>query len=137
MPVRDLCELHALWARLAHPWWMPAPHTWTWRRPDGKPQGFGPITADAPGLANLLWLSLDLGRPPQEYDASQNGLYTLLVMHSSTAKLFGEPLLDVAGLLPLREFAALLAGAGGSHPVERAYPLLSLLAERRMHRADA
>lgn len=130
--VKQLC------LRLGHPNWMPAPETWEWRRPDGSRQGFGPYWRQDPGMANLLWLAMDLHRPPAEYDASQNTLYTLLFTHGATATLWGQPLLDMAGVLPLKEFHHRLGSAPYAvHPVEMAYPLLYLLAERRLAHADA
>jgi hypothetical protein len=127
--VRAMCE------HLARPYWMPNPQAWIWARPDGKPQGFGVVAASNPGLANLLWLSMEMDRPPLSYDAAQNGLYSILITQGYGACVGGEPLLDVAGLLPLREFARQLEQPASGQIVEQAYPLLRLLAQRRLDHA--
>lgn len=128
LQVRQLCE------RLEHPNWMPNPGSWTWARPDGARQGFGLIWRDEPGLANLLWLSMDMGRPPATYDSARNTLYGLVLTQMTVAELDGELLTDWAGVLPLSEFHAKLGKAPVSkrNVLENAYPLLYLLAGRRL-----
>lgn len=132
---RDLNKVRALEARISHPYWMPHPDAWIWTRPDGMAQGFAPLIYSAPGLCNLLWLAMDHEKPPQYYDALSSALYMLLVVDRS-AKLLGEPLKDVAGLLSLRQFyEALPETSLAVDPVEHAYPLLRRLAARRLQHA--
>jgi len=126
--VRNLCH------RLGHPNWMADPTAWYWKRPDGMPQGFGLGWHAHPGLANLLWLSMDLEHPPQVYDGGTNPLYTSTIMFCGTSKLRDQALLDWTSLGSLQEFHDALpatAPAGGNS-LERAYPLLKLLAKRRL-----
>jgi len=133
---RDLLKVRAMYEQLESPFWMPSPGSWVWHRPDGAGQGFGLMAPHEPGLANLQWLALDMSHPPFSYDASRNLLYSLLQMRSYSARLNGEPLLDVAAVTPLEEFAALLPEKAESvHDVERTYPLLKVLAGRRLRHA--
>jgi hypothetical protein len=132
---RDLEKVRALTARISYPHWMHRPGTWTWTRPDGMSQGFSSMIYTQPGLCNLLWLAMDLDRPPEAYNALANPLYMLLVVNRD-AKLRGEPLTDMAALLTLRQFHDLLPESTAAvNPVEHAYPLLRLLAERRLDHA--
>jgi hypothetical protein len=132
---RDLEKVRALEARISHPYWMRNPETWTWTRPDGMSQGFASLMYTQPGLCNLLWLAMDMDRPPSLYNALANPLYMLLVINRA-AKLRGEPLTDAAGLLSLQQFHDLLPSASVAlDPVEHAYPLLKLLAARRLDHA--
>jgi hypothetical protein len=136
-PDKDLTRVRTLYKRLSDPHWMARPLEWFWAGPDGRPQGFAPLTYSNPGLANLLWLSLDMGSSPQCYDVNRNGLYMLLLLIGHSAQLDGEPLLDLASVLTLREFAARLpATASSGLGAESAYPLLKMLAERRLAHAD-
>jgi hypothetical protein len=134
---RDLEKVRALVARISHPFWMHRPEAWIWARPDGKPQGFASLMADQPGLCNLLWLATDLDVPPPEYDAMSNSLYMMLSTER-VARLAGYWLNDAAGLMSLRDFAAALDVELTRPPVsavERAYPLLRLLARGRLGHA--
>lgn len=129
--VRNMCH------QLGNPNWMANPRSWIWTRPDGLAQGFGPAWRESPGLANLLWLSMDFREPPQVYDATKNSLYMYLMMFAGSSKLHGLPLLDLAGLRSLQAFHTLLPAGetllAGGNSLERAYPLLKLLAQRRLH----
>lgn len=117
---------------------MEAPECWLWRRPDGLPQGFATISSKVPGLANLLWLAMGMDAPPATYNSDINGLYNLVLMEARGAKLAGQPLIEVAGLLPLQRFLALLPQqVASTQPMERAYPLLRVLALERLSHADA
>jgi hypothetical protein len=131
-PDSDLVKVRALCRHLADPFWMPRPRSWVWARPgDGQPQGFGLLAAASPGLCNLLWLSMEMDQPPQTYDAQANGLYLLLAMEGARARLAGEPLLEVAGLMTLAQFEQALPAEGGLG-LAATYPLLKLLAKRRL-----
>lgn len=126
--VRTLCH------RLENANWMPKPREWVWVRPDGRMQGFGVLWPDQPGLANLLWLAMDMGSPPQRYDSASNTLFSLVLLHAEMAKLDGGLLHDWAGVLTLRQFHDRLPekAGPGPNPIERTYPLLKLLAARRL-----
>jgi hypothetical protein len=131
---RDLEKVRALEARISHPYWMHRPEAWLWARPDSRLQGFAPLMYDQPGLCNLLWLAMDQDAPPPMYDAESNSLYMMLSV-SRDATLMDYPLHDVAGLVSLREFAAALDAETTRIPrttLERAYPLLRLLAHGRL-----
>jgi hypothetical protein len=136
-PDPDLTKVQALVRRVSSPFWMHRPEAWIWQRPDGYPQGFVGLM-DSPGLCNLLWLSMAFDRPPQVYDANQNGLFLRLLSGARDAKLGGEPLTDWAGLLTLQEFIDQLPQeAGPAGTIASTYPLLRLLGERRLGHADA
>lgn len=131
-----LDKLRLLFAQLTDPLWMDQPERWLWRRPDGAPQGPALITQRSPGMANLMWLSLDMAQPPRDYDAIRNPLFLQIATSAGSARLAGEPLLDVAALVPLARFAAMLSQAPlSAHALEAAYPLLRILAERRLRDA--
>ena len=144
MTVRDMEGLRALLARLENPLWMRDPASWVWQRGDGAPQGPGLLVRahqrggdHAPGFCNLQWLAMDLDTPPRHYDLGHNLLYSILSLHALGARLAGEPLLDVAGIVPLRQFAAMLPPqVTSSQPAEKMYPLLRVLAERRLAYAN-
>lgn len=122
---------------LTPPNWMPNPTTWTWRRPDGNPQGFGVTYADDPGMANLLWLTMDLAKPPEHYNGLGNALFTIVLLEAHSAKLGGAPLLHLAALKTLREFHDMLPESGHQgNRLERMYPLLKMLAAERLRNAD-
>lgn len=127
-----------LFKRLASPHWMQNPRSWVWQREDGGPQGFGPICKEHPGLANLLWLSMDMVRPPLYYDGVNNALYNAVLVLGHSALLDGEPLFDRAALDPLHQFYNRLpdAEAPGARGLETMYPLLKLLAARRLTHAN-
>lgn len=130
-------RVQRLYARLENPTWMPQPRSWVWRRPDGQAQGFGPTWFESPGRANLLWLALNLRRPPAEYDANHNDLYMAILLQGDVSKLAGEPLTDMAGLHSLRCFHALLAGEAPRNgtQLEQMYPLLKMLVGERLRDA--
>jgi hypothetical protein len=130
---KDLAKVREMFSRLEHhSFWMPRPESWVWARPgDGQPQGFGLLARQSPGLCNLLWLSMEMDRPPAVYDAMENGLYMLIMLQGQKARLLGEPLLDVAGLMTLVQFEQALPAEAG-FGLATAYPLLKLLAKRRL-----
>jgi hypothetical protein len=130
----DLAKVRALCSRLEQPFWMPDPDKWVWLQPDGRPQGPGLVSYASPGLTNLLWLALDLPAPPPVFQMTDNLLAGLVLLLAGSSRLVGQPLLDMAALHPLDEFAALLpeARAPGSNSLEGAYPVLRLLALRRL-----
>lgn len=126
-------RIHDMCFKLGNPGWMPHPKDWLWTRPDGQEQGFGRMYDDMPGLCNLLWLTMELGRPPREYDAVKNPVYMLVLMKSGTAKLAGMPLLDAAAMHTLREFHHLLPDeAPQGNLLERSYPMLKWFAAQRL-----
>lgn len=135
-PDVDLGKLHALWARLSNPHWMPRPQAWMWARGDGMPQGFGVLSRERPGMSNLLWLSMDLDVPPLMYEATHNSLYVLLFQEAAFTQIGGASLEDLAAVSTLREFADRVPREPGKRSLERAFPLLRLLAERRIDHAD-
>jgi predicted NUDIX family NTP pyrophosphohydrolase len=129
----EMDKVRALCAHLGSPFWMRNPRSWVWSRPsDGAPQGFGLAAHDSPGAANLLWLSMEMDRPPHSYSATENGLYTLITVQAGRALLGGEPLIDVAGILTLQQFYDRLPDWPVGSGLEQAYPLLKLLAGRRL-----
>jgi hypothetical protein len=131
----DLAKVRAMCTRLGQ-LWMPDPASWAWRRPDGMVQGLAHIYADNPGLANLLWLALDMPAPPRQYNVTDNLLAVLVLAQASRSKLNGVPLLDVAALRTLAEFSRLLPEARiAGNELEGAYPVLRLLALRRLRDA--
>jgi len=133
----DLAKVRALCERLGQPAWMPDPRNWVWRTSAGRLQGPGLIYGyeQGPALANLLWLALDFDHPPKVFDMSSNPLVCLVFGHAYAARLGGNALLDLAALHPLEQFAALLPETSSGNPLEQAYPVLRLLARRRLHHA--
>ncbi len=124
--------------RVIHPAWTAKPDDWRWTRPgDLGTQGIGSNWRTDPGMFNLLWLSMDLGAPPAVYDIRENHLSVILITGAEQARLAGRPLLEVAALLPLAEFYQLLGPQASRNPAERAYPLLQLLAMRRLSHANS
>jgi hypothetical protein len=133
---RDLGKVRALCEHLASPQWMPNPGAWLWTRPDGNPQGFGMLAYTSPGMANLLWLAMDMDEPPSRYDTRANPLYQMVITDAAAAKLAGQPLVDLASVLPLSAFADKLSDVPLGHGIEQMYPLLRALAQRRLHHAN-
>lgn len=131
-----LKQVRALCARLENPYWMAKPDDWVWVRPDGAAAGFGLIARSHPGMANLLWLAMDLATPPWEYDMDSNPMMQLLFVYGTSSRLCGQPLADLAALSTLQEFHELLGAVGpGSNPLEHAYPVLRMFAARRLRHA--
>lgn len=119
------------------PNWMPRPDSWMWQRVDGTTQGFGATWRDHVGLCNLLWLALDMDKPPTLFDARQHHLYMLLLMYGSPAAGTLVDLVELAEFHPLPVFRQQLALLPDMAVVPRhnLAPLLLLLAERRLYRA--
>jgi hypothetical protein len=128
------------------PFWMGAPSAWVWRGPNG-PQGLGMLPRprdlrqahvdESPyrcfGLINLLWLSMDMPRPPTHYDARQNSLYCMLLISAGAMLVDGMPLIEQASALTLHQFHDLAAtGKFSSKQEHNILPLLKLLAFRRL-----
>ncbi len=134
-----MAKIRAMCAKLTHPNWMREPDTWTWCRPDGMPQGFGQHWRDEPGVANLLWLSMNRNEPPTHYDATANGLYGAVLMFGASSKLLGAPLLHMASTKTLNQFYLALQASSAhvaGNRLERAYPLLADFARQRMQNAN-
>lgn len=128
-------KIRKMWGHLErNPFWMPSPRSWTWKRPDGHYQGFAGMGQDNPGIANLLWLTLDMATVPKTYNAAENSLFQYVIVHASKVKIGHIPLLDAASFYTLREFEAMLPHTVPvtRNPLERAFPLLKLLAQRRL-----
>lgn len=123
--VRALCE------RLANPYWMKDPASWVWKRRDGVAQGFGAAGIE-PGLANLLWLAMDLGTPPEVYEGSHNALYSAVLIYHPLAALDSAPLTDRAAVDTLQQFHDRLPSKACAPGLEALYPLLKELAARRL-----
>lgn len=139
VPDQVVTQVRKLYARLErNPRWMPNPERWVWKKPDGHAQGFAWVTYDNPGLANLLWLCMDMHTPPTDYDAGSNPLWTWVLMYQQTAKVGDLLLVDAANFLSLKEFHDLLPSDPQitRNPLERAMPLMKILAARRMRNED-
>lgn len=120
--------------------WVERPQDWVWQAPERLRQGFGPMVRDGAagvGLANLLWLSMDMETPPRFYDARTNPLYVALALYAPQMVLNAWPLLDQAADLTLRQFheqcnkGPLL----GPKQLGTMLPLIQLLATRRLENA--
>ncbi len=90
--------------RLHRATWMPDPEAWVWHTPDGRMQGFGHFAQADPGLANLLWLTLDRFDPPVEYACRDNVDYVNILLHSARIHLNGHLITEQAESLTLRQF---------------------------------
>lgn len=95
--------MDAALARVIQPNWMPNPDSWVWPLAEGHPpsQGWGRTWRSNPGLANLLWLLLDMGRPPRFYNVRANLDYTSLIFGASGAL---KPLVELAEVSSLERF---------------------------------
>lgn len=113
--------------------WMIEPRSWIWTTAGGQPQGPG-AHLNEPGLANLLWLSLDMDKAPRQYDARQNQLYSLLATRANKMELDGLPLIAQADGLTLAQFHSLCKTARFAAPAPHPdiAPLLAHLANRRL-----
>lgn len=88
--------------------WMARPDDWVWTTPARHPQSFGPAWRLAVGLANLLWLALDMDRPPDHpYDLRDHPLCTLLIMYGTKMELGGLPIFSQSEALTLVQFSNL------------------------------
>ena len=118
--------------------WMERPDDWVWSTPDGQPQGFGLFWRQNVGLANLLWLALDMLRPPNTpYNWRYHELCALLVIHGAQMELDGLPLLSQVEALTVAQFRNLCetANFAAPAPVPNISKLLVLLANRRINHA--
>lgn len=129
-----MLQVRKMVAHLEKPYWMIAPEAWWWVSPSGARQTL--YSPTEPGLSNLLWLVMDMDTPPHHYSAALNSMMTLVFACSPAAKLGGVSILDAAAVLPLRDFYDLLVKAPrGTNPLEETYPVLALLAKRRLNHA--
>jgi len=131
-----LADVRAMCARLSAPTWFSDPQDWRWRKPDGTVQGLHLVVEHTPGLANLLWLALDLDLPPPAYDGATNLLFMSVLTTSVASRLNGQPLLDLASVKTLQEFHDMLPTQIQGHNLERHYPALKALARRRLDHAN-
>ncbi len=124
--------------RLLHPCWCPDPDNWVWTRPDGAGQGLFPWREDT-GLINLVWLMLDMDKPPETYDLRDNALIAKLIVGGGRcATLSGMPLYDVAALSTLLQFRAAIqwpSATNTSRLVFELIPDLTQLIDRRLAHA--
>lgn len=115
--------------------WMDQPGEWAWPTPNGW---HGPALhwrAGQVGLANLLWLALDLAAPPVAYVARDNPLYTRIIVYAGKLLVNDTPLIDHAECLTLEQFRDLCGTGKWAGPGNNILPLLHLLANRRLHHA--
>ncbi len=117
--------------------WMDRPGDWVWSTAAGQPQGFGLVCRDEVGLANLLWLAMDMSRPPQTYDLRHNNLCLLITLHGRKMGLDGQWLFNQAEALSLAQFRNLCRTAKFDAPQQsmQIAPLLDILATRRLEHA--
>lgn len=118
--------------------WMPEPRSWIWTTPGNQMQGPG-IVHEKPGLANLLWLSLDMDKPPQQYDARANHLYCMLATQAHKMELGGLALIEQADGLTLAQFRNMCNSVhfAAPAPIPDIAPVLAHLASRRLVYAHA
>lgn len=120
--------------------WMSYPDNWVWTTPARQPQGFGLHWRDNVGLANLLWLALDMERPPAApYNMRYHQLCMLFVVHGAKMELDGLPIFSQAEALTLAQFRNLCLSShfAAPAPVHNIAPLLVTLANRRLEHAHA
>lgn len=126
-----------------HGTWMPRIDDWIWTKPSREPQGFGldwRIVENGVGRANLLWLALDMERPPDRpYDWRYHNLCVLLITAGPKMELGGLPLFSQAEALTLAQFRNLCDSAHFSVPApytnNNIALLLVQLANRRLEHA--
>lgn len=123
--------------RVVNPNWMPTPDQWVWTTPEGSTQGFGHTWRSNPGLANLLWLVLDLERPPRVFDARKHNPYMLIAIYGAAHSGTLAELVKLAELNSLARFRTELVKRPeiANVPRHQLAPLLILLAERRLRNA--
>ncbi len=118
--------------------WMKAPGDWVWTSTDGQPQGFGLFWRQNTGLANLLWLALDMDQAPSaRYNWRHHQLCAMLVVHGPKMVLDGLPLFSQAEALTLAQFRNLCEPAKFStpYPIPNIAVLLVMLANKRLEHA--
>ena len=126
-------------SRVVNPNWMPNPDNWVWTTPEGNMQGFGHVWRNQPGLANLLWLVLDMERPPRLFDARKHDAFMLVLTYGAAHAGVLDDLVQLAELNGLSRFRSELSKRPEIAAVPRFQlaPLLLLLAERRLRHAHA
>lgn len=119
--------------------WMDRPGDWVWESIGGQLQGFGLSWRDNVGLANLLWLAMDMEAPPKIYHMRTNVLATLLTMHGGQMKLGGLPLFDQSASLTLAQFrnALTIQAFEAPPPCPNISPVLTTLANGRLVYANS
>lgn len=109
-------------------YWMGSPERWFWRTPDGVPQALVTIPVERDvmadeshywpvGRTNLLWLAMDMDRPPLQYNARNNGLFVQLLTIGNAVKLNSRPLYECASVLTLKQFRSLCLTARFTGPM--------------------
>lgn len=123
--------------RVVNPNWMPNPDRWVWPTAEGAMQGFGYTWRSNVGLANLLWLVLDMETPPRCFDAHKHNAYMMIMLYGAAHNGTLAELVQLAELNGLARFRTELAKKPEMANVPRAKlaPLLLLLAERRLRNA--
>lgn len=89
--------------RTINPNWMPDPDSWNWPMEAGHPpqQGWGRTWRDNPGLANLLWLVMQMDKPPALWNARTMPRYSMVVLGANGAL---RPVVELAALNTLDQF---------------------------------
>lgn len=113
--------------------WMVNPGQWIWATAAGQAQGPGMVADEDPGLANLIWLALDMEEPPRRYDLRYHNLVHILLMTSNQLTLAGLPLRDQAASLTLTQFHETCAAE--PHKPGSIIELLALLSKGRLTHA--
>lgn len=120
--------------------WMDQPDDWVWTTPALDPQGFGLFWRDNVGLANLLWLALDMERPPDRpYNMRYHPLCTALILQGPKVDLDGLPIHHQAEALTLAQFRNLCESEIlRSEATQKSWLVqLAQLANRRLAHAHA
>ena len=126
----------AFLATVRSPLWMPNPQAWRWQTPEGHFQGICPvdITNARPGLVNLMWLALDLAKPPAvPFDARDLSLFKWVVWRACDERLGPHTLESLAEMHTLEQFAT----AASRLPGHTAIGQLGRLAMKRLADAHA
>lgn len=117
--------------RLLRPYWVDNMFAWQWEQ-NGMRVGPAILAQNSAGKANLLWLALDLQRPPtQVVDVRKNLIYGWVVMEGH---LYG--LEQAAAMYTLPEFEQRLTDmiAQCSQPrAKQMMVFLQMLARRRLN----
>lgn len=103
--VATLARQNTALQRAISPNWMPNPDSWNWPMEEGHPpqQGWGRTWRDNPGLANLLWLVMQMGTPPKVWNARSMPRYSMVVMGADGAL---RQVVEIAALNTLEQFVA-------------------------------
>lgn len=127
-----MSQVRAMCAHLAQPYWFRQPEAWRWSTSEGLPQTLH--VPHSPGLTNLLWLSLDMNKPPGEYELQKNALALMLLAWGPATYFDGVSLLDAAGIMPMAKFYDRLRSEPiKGNPLQNLYPLILALLKGRLH----